>query len=571
MSAVQNAKQNKLKNFFVTLGDKLKTLKPLVLMQLKDKVDFSFLKSKKKTLFKVVYTLLMFIGLTALVTIAFKLIISLGLFSFVRTFNFRVYLVLMMLLFVLSFLSCLVNVTHTLYFSKDNPVLLTFPVGNGMIFTSKLIVCFVYELIKNATYILPFFIAYGIVMGLSFTYFIWIILSLLFFTLLCVSVAGLLSVPAMWIAILFKKHKPLEIITVLAVITLLVYGVIYVINLIPEDIDLIRDWGQIFWSIQDFLSSFSIMFYPFNALLQLFTGMVYGSFAFNPFTIQNLLTFLDCLCVVAVSFLFIYFVSKSLFLKMASNPFEYKKKVIKKQKKNFLHRPFSSASFKNAQIVFRTSNLIYSIVAIAIIMPIAVFLENKIIAAMDTRSLGNFMGITFNILIVLLISLSSNTVIASTFSKEGNSAYLNKVNPTEYKIPLSAKLVLNALLCVASIVVSTVIIAVFSKMSVLTGILLGVSLVSVYLAHLFWSAELDIMNPQNRLYQTTGSQARNPNETKSTILAFAISAIFAFVCFFLLKENPAVVYWKVLFLSLALLVTRTYLYLTRIKLYYKEK
>ena len=111
-------KQNKFRNFFVTLGQKFKTLRPLVLMQLKDKVDFSFLKSKKKTLFKIVYSLLLFVALTALITIAFKLIISLGLFSFVRTFNFRVYLVLMMLLFVLSFLSCLVNVTHTFKYQQ---------------------------------------------------------------------------------------------------------------------------------------------------------------------------------------------------------------------------------------------------------------------------------------------------------------------------------------------------------------------------------------------------------------------------------------------------------------------
>ena len=89
-------------------------LKPLVMLQLKDKIDFSFLKSKKKTLFKTIYSILFFVGLTALIYLMFSLVVQFGLFSFLQTLNFRAYLVLMTILFILSFFSCLVNVTRTL-------------------------------------------------------------------------------------------------------------------------------------------------------------------------------------------------------------------------------------------------------------------------------------------------------------------------------------------------------------------------------------------------------------------------------------------------------------------------
>ena len=242
----------KKEGFFTKLKKYFVKLKPLVMMQLKDKIDMSFLKSKKKILFKVVYSLFLFLGLSAFIFLLFKAVVILGIFSFLQILNFRVYLVLMTIIFALSFMSCLVNITKTLYFSKDNQVLLTLPVGNGLLFSSKLIVCFLYELIKNLLYILPFFFAYGLVMGLPISFYLWAVLSLIFITLFIVTICGFLSIPAMYITIILKKHKFLEFIVLVCVISLMVYCVVSLIYLIPEDIDLVRDWGKLYWVIQDF-------------------------------------------------------------------------------------------------------------------------------------------------------------------------------------------------------------------------------------------------------------------------------------------------------------------------------
>ena len=564
-------KDNFIKKLFSKIASWFLTIRPLVLMQLKDKIDFSFLKSKKNTIFKIVFSLLLFVGITAAVFLVLRLVVGLGLFSFVSTVNFRAYLIVMTLLFVLSFIFCLTNVTKTLYFAKDNPVLLTFPVKNSTTFTSKLLVCLIYEFIKNFTYILPFFWGYGLVMKLPFTFFLWTFLSLIIFTLICVSISGFLSIPTMGLVIVLKKIKWLEFIVVGAVIVGMVFAVIGLISLIPEDINLIRDWGKIYWSIQDFLANFASKAFIFDMLLKLFTGMSYGTTVFKPFNHDNLFTFLSCLLIIVSCLIFVYLLSSKLFLKMASNPFEYKKKDIKKFKKNRRYFPFLSASQKSALVSLRSANVIYSVLAVAIITPIAIFLQNKIIGAMDTRILGNFLGITFNILIVMLMVLSSNVIIASTFSKEGNAGYLNKVNPVPYKVPLSGKVMLNALICILSVIVSTVVISTFAKFDALQSILLGFSMIFVYVAHLLWSAEIDIMNPQNRLYQTSGDSQKNPNETKSTIIAFIMSILFAFVAFFLMSENIKVVFVKLFFITLIILFVRIYLYFTRIRLYYKEK
>lgn len=568
---VEPKAHKKVPKLFIALKMFFKNLKTLTAMQFKDQIDFGFLKSKKKTIAKIVYSVLFFIIITFVIQLILNLVVKFGLFSFLQTLNFRVYLVLMTILFLLSFISCLVRVTNTLYFSKDNTVLITMPVKNNMIFTSKLIVSFIYELLKNITYILPFFFAYGMVMSLPATFYLWAIFSLVFFTLLSVVLSGLLSIPAMTIAIVLKKHKVLEYIVVSTIIVLAVLGLVKMIAAIPQNIDLVRDWGKIYWKLQDFLKVFAEKLFILDYLLQMFTGLAYNVYIFNPFNATNFKTLQICLGIIIISLTLIYLLSKPLFLKMISSPFEYKKSHKIRNKKNFKTPVFISSIIQQSKRIFRTPNLIYSVLAVATITPIAVFLQNKIIGAMDTRMFGNYMGITFNILIILLLTLSSNTTIASIYSREGNSAYLNKVNPVNYHVLLSAKVVLNASINVLSIIISCGIINTFASLGALNTIILTIAMVLIYIAHLFWSAELDIMNPQNQHYQTTGSHNKNPNELKSTIIAFFATFIFTFATFTFIQEEFSSVFPKLLLISTIFFIFRTYLYFTRIKLYYKEK
>lgn len=564
-SAKENASQNKV-------GKKiLGGLDALVMLQLKDKIDFSFLKSKKKTLFKIIYSILLFVIVTASVYVIFSLVVGLGLFSFLKTLNFRVLLVLMTILLLLSFMSCLANVTKTLYFSKDNPVLLTMPVSNGKVFFSKLIVCYIYELIRNASYILPFLIAYGLCMGLPLFYYVWSVLSIIFITILTITLSGLLSIPAMLVTQIIKKNKIIELF--LAVVCLGILGVLVVgaISLIPTDIDLVRDWGKIYWNIQDFLKDFAGSFVVFDYFTQLITGMSYNAIIFNPFTINNLKTLGVCVGIIGFCIAGVVLLSKPLFLKMVSSPFEYKKNENKINKKNHKHNQLSSATIQQSKQELRTPSLIYSVLLVAVLTPIAVLLQNKMIGAMDTKILGAYMGIAFNVLIILLMTLSSNIIISSIFSSEGNSAYINKIVPAPFGVPLTGKLVLNAGICIVSIIASTIIINIFANIGVIQTIMLTISIICVYLGHLYWSAELDVMNPQNQQYQTTGKTQKNPNERKSTILAFSIAFVVAFISFFLLKEDVRVVFIKLLFLSLVFCAIRVYLFYTKVKLYYKEK
>ncbi len=569
--AKEIARQNTLKSLFARITLWFKFLRPLVMMQLKDKIDFSFLKNRKKTLFKIIWTLIGFVVTTVAIYLVFSLIVKFGLFSFIQTLNFRAFLILMTIIIILSTLSCLVNVTSTLYFAKDNSVLLTMPVKSSTIFSSKIIVCFIYELIKNYTFVWPFLIAYGLVMKLSFVYFLWSIVAMLILTTLIVTICSLLSIPAMALTILAKKFRTLEIVVVTVLVAGLVWGVVEAINAIPTDIDLVRDWGRIFWQMQDFLNGFAGAFVVFDYLLQFLTGMQYYSFSFNLGTSANLITFGVIFGTILLCYLLTYLLSKPLFLRMASNPFEFKKKVTNKQKRSHKKSPFVSSVVQQSKRTFRTPGIIYGILATAIIAPIAILLQNRIFGAMDTRLGGMYMALAFNMLIVLLMIMSTNNALASVFSREGNASYLNKIHPVPYRVPLTGKLVLNMAICIVSLCVSVGVMNIFVPMGTGNAIMLALGMCFIYLAHLLWSAEMDLMNPQNREYQTTGKSQKNPNEAKSTIYCFIMAGLYSFVMYFLISENFAKMFPKIMLIGAVVFAVRLYLYLTRIKLYYKEK
>ena len=133
------------------------------------------------------------------------------------------------------------------------------------------------------------------------------------FTILTVSLSGLLSIPTMFVFIAFKKHRLLEFIVVGILAIAVAVGVVYVISLIPEDIDIIRDWGKIYWALQDFLTFFAETFFIFGALLSLMTGMVYNGYMFNLVTTQNGITLAIIFGIIVVCLALIYLLSKPLF------------------------------------------------------------------------------------------------------------------------------------------------------------------------------------------------------------------------------------------------------------------
>ena len=553
----------------------MKSLMILVKMQLKEQLNFKRLDIENVNRFHIIASILGAVLKFALVTalcVVFLIVSKLlGLFSFA---NLPVPSTVISLVFsvmlLASIISCVVGLTKSMYYARDNAVLLTLPCMPIQVYLSKLIIFFIFELKRNLSFIIPLFIAYFATHGYSFFAYPWMLFCILWVSLFSVAAGALLSIPAMWIANFFKQHRSLQIGGIATVVVFAAVALFYGISLIPENIDLLATWDTTYWEIQDFLNAYAT---NFSALYDL-TLMMLGETENLVTTFPPLMTFLRflMLAVAAVALLGIgLLIVRPLFYKMASTPFEYLKKPIKPKKNTLRTRRYASVYY-NFLTSLKSSGRVFSNVGILISVPMLIFLLNKIFLAMNTRDLGDHMVVAFNVLIVLLIILNANCDAASIFSRDGRSSYLIKTQPSKYPILVLSKLLPNTVFCLLSLTATFVILILTLRMDYLDVTMLMLSVGMTYLAHMLYCAELDLMNPQVELYATVGSSESNPNETKATVSAFVISFVAAVIIFLLLLEGVGInVYLKYLLVSLCAILYRVRMFFTRLRLYYKEK
>ena len=136
----------------------MKKLKALVLMQIRDKLDFSWWKDKKKRIQTIVLSIVKFLVTTIFSAGILFLVQFLNVFAYSEIID--VMIVFFVIMFAFSIISCTFGLLKSLYLADDNKVLTTFPVSGGILFFSKLIVYYFYELRKSLDLLAPVTLAF---------------------------------------------------------------------------------------------------------------------------------------------------------------------------------------------------------------------------------------------------------------------------------------------------------------------------------------------------------------------------------------------------------------------------
>ena len=680
--------------FFRRLFKPLTGIRVLTMMQLKEKLNFSFKADWKAALTKLILFIVMVAGITAVLTVGLSLLARLSAFAH-NSIPISIFNTFFIFMYLLSILSCLNGLTDTLYFSKDNQVLLTYPVKPNTVFYSKIIVYYVNDLIKNIGFIIPLFAAYGIVHNFQIVYYPWLVFCFLFISAIPVAIAGLLSVPYMWFKMQAKRYPLIQNILVLLVLVALTVLLIYLVKFIPPTMNIATAWsGTYAPAINNFCKTFNSFFPPFTYLVMLTMGDVASASTVSGISVFFPLTgviFAILIGGLIVLFALTFLLVKPLFFKMAAAPFEIRKKAIIQEyyeskaafqsqtnpsyicpkvaleslsqeekaaltnkmkstlerlrkeevifyhgkitfsrilrllkkyakidfevknfaeasdpcyaistqyatptlilvvssnenhvtcfdpvhtvKKNHASNTFFSMVFKDVLVDLRSSSTIIRLYTMMIFAPVVLVLLNAIFNAMTLNDFGKRLVPTINVLILFLLFLGSNVDMASVYSREGQTAYLIKTTPVNYTSSLFAKLLVRAFMMLLSAIASIIVLRHYLPIrGVMTTIFLAFALFFFYLGHLIWSAELDYMNPQDKLYAETGegSNVSNPNETMSIILAILISGIVTFFAYVFLGETivgPEMSMLKLALFGLAFLLCRIYLYVKKIQAY----
>ncbi len=678
--------------FFQRIGKPLTGLRVLTMMQLKERLGLSFKADPKKSLTKSLLYIILVVAVTAILYVVFYLLGYMSVFaaSSVPISLFNTFFIFM---YLLQIFSCLNGLTDTLYFSRDNQVLLTYPVKPNTVFYSKLIVYYVSDLVKNFTFIIPLFVAYGMAHRFQIVYYPWLLFCFLFISAIPVAISGLLSVPYMWIKMLAKRYPLLQNGILLAVLIAITALIIWLISFIPPTMNIATAWsGTYAPAIKNFCKTVNSFFPMFTYLVMMTMGdvasasTVSGISTFFPLTAPIFFIFLGILIAL---FVLTFLLVKPFFFRMASVPFEIRKKIIVQEhsqnrqdfiaqteatyfrvkngaelseeqrlslkeklesvmnrlrkdediffegkididrvltfleryakmefeaskkiddalpfyaisnqhalpslilavpagekmrvldpfysrKKNRKTNTFLSMIGKDVLVDLRSSSSVIRLYLMMVFAPIVLVLLNTVFNAMTLNDLGKQLVPTVNIFIIMMIFLGSNVDMASVYSREGQTAYLAKTTPANYASCLFAKLITRAVLMTISLTATMII---FRQYVIIRGSLtvlwLGLGVFFFYIGHLVWSAELDYMNPQDKLYAETGENASvsNPNETLSTIIAFLVTLVVGFFSFLLLGEKlvgPEKSMLKIAIIGFFFCLFRVTLFLRKIRAY----
>ncbi|MBP5308033.1 MAG: hypothetical protein J6Z34_02740 [Clostridia bacterium] len=556
----------------------MRELKALVLMQLKDKLDFGFAKTKKTLIRKIVLTVLKFVVVAAA---AFVLRYFLGIFMFYNSDTPKIMIVLVTFLLGISCITCTVGLVKSLYFAEDNKVLITMPAENNVIFLSKLIVYYFYELSKEYFLVVPVLLGVGMnsLNILTFWFIPWMLFVFLFVPAVPVLIGALLSIPALYIARFAGRYPVFKVVLFVVVAGALVWALAVIIGMLPENIDLINQGGTVLRNIKNFLLTFERTVVPASLLVYLITGQRRADLTYNVFAGRTFLIFAGLLAVTAVLIGIVFLVSRPLFFGMMSKSFEFEKKSVDREKLNRKHGRMFAFLYKEFKLCIINEEVSLPFVAVYVAVPLLIFLLNKLYFAMDTRLKGQIMTYAFNLLIMLLPMLAGNAVIATLFSKEGRAGYVKKTKPIDIMMPIFAKLFFFMALSVPSIAATAAVFGSFvhEVFRWYDIALLGMMLLLFQYGHIMFSALLDIMRPQNEQYATVGDNVQNPNETVSTIAAFVISALTAGFGYVLFSEvtlstgTVTLAMLKLFGIAAVFFVAVTVLFVRCIRAYYYEK
>lgn len=544
-------------------------VKTLVKMQLQDKMDLSFVKNKRSLILKTGLTILKPIIVTVVFFLLFLLSVKLSVFSFSSLLPDTVVNVIFTVMQIMAIVTCSVGLSGALFTSADNKVLLTLPVSSTEIFFSKLILFYVFELKRNVSFLLPMFLAYGIVNGAVWYFYPWLLLCFLLISALPVAIGAVLSIPTMYFVNFVRRHKVLQFVLMAAVSSACIVIIVSLINLIPENINILGQWGSISANIQKFLKAFANALIPFYWVCLMAIG---GTLRISThlFAWDTLWYFLGVVGTTALFLLGAYMLARPLFFKMASRQFEYEKMIVP-AKKNKLHSQRISPYFESWKMYLRSSRKI-SLTFVELALPaVLILFLNKLYAAMNTSFSGLKLTQLFNIIVMFVTVLSFNTPYASVYSREANSRNILKTRPTNVVRTLFARISLRAVVTVISCVAMLITYQSVSGEDKLNAVFLCVTVTATAVAHLLWCAETDVMHSQADQYQTIGADYNNPNERNATIIGILLAGVFTLM-YYVLSNGGLLVYafMKLAIVAVVFLIARVFLFVKRAKLYFVE-
>ena len=497
----------------------------LTLMQLSDKIHLKSNLTKQQKL-----------GVVA--KIGAKMAISYVIFTLVCYLLFRVLFLpptVNLFIFVLTFMELIgiigqtAKLSDSLYLSKDNAILLTYPVKHELTYASKILVAYILELYRTALFVFPLFMAFmtvvpsagfgnGMDVG-SIRYLIFAFIFVFLLPLLTVSMGALLSIPVAFIRKGIKKFTFLKIIALLAVVAVLFVVTMLIVKNLPSIVLIVQAFATLTKKAESFFAIVS----KWSFYCQ-FVGYVMGGI--KPF-LSFLAFFGIFVGVLGLSIL----ISMPLFFRLASSSAEHA--VVKNHSgKNIRHKSiFATFVHKEFLLSIRNIGDFASDYLFLFLMPFVLAIMATIFTRIERNSIGVAMTYAFLGLITLVMLSTSSTAAATAISSEGNEFVLLKTAPSNTSKIVWSKLLTNFVISFIMLTISYVALSFLLKDDnhlATLWMVYGLTLL-VSFGVMMWSIQLDVMRPKLKEYANSEKRSDVSNSLTSVSIGIGVAIVFSLI------------------------------------------
>ncbi|NLD26454.1 MAG: hypothetical protein GX661_03750 [Acholeplasmataceae bacterium] len=537
-----------------------KRLKIMALLQMSNKYKFKKPENAKRLLANIVLRIFGLIIITVLCAGLTMLLTDI--IGIPKNVNLLTFIIVIMQIF--SIISCLGGLMENLYNSKDNQILLSYPAQPIEVFISKLIVYYIYELIKSLYFFLPFFLGFGIILGLiSPLYILATILMIILLPLFPVLIAALLSIPFLYLKRLLRIHPLVKTILGAGLMVGIFILIDYVLGFLPVPLRILAMYDVFIAKLKDFIFQINRYALYYKSISAIF---------FSTNIIQGYLLTIGILVLLA---LLIIFILRPFYFRMASRSSEHAN-LKTHQGKNTVHEnTFVTFLKKEWLLATRAFSEFVNNYSFIIALPYILYIMLTIFASVDRNSLGDTMLATFSMAITLMMATASNTASAMAITSEGQEFVLLKTAPGKTSNLCWAKILFNLVFSTIVIIFSYLLFIFMTDRRIDVPALMLMMLASILINSglIFWSFQIDLLNPKLSEYASTGTVAHGNNYSKSILIGFCWMVFFTlvFTLFFLDKSTTdATRNIKILGMAGGFFIARIYLFTKYLKAFFKE-
>lgn len=531
-----------------------KRIKLLTLLQLSDRIKFKKTDNKKAIAAKIG---IMLFGLIIITVICSALIYVLcNVIDIPKNNNLLTFV--LFFLQVLSIIACTNGLLKTLYSGKDNAILLSYPAHHVEVFFSKLLVFYFYEFIKSVFLVLPLLLGFGIIFEiLSVGYIISTLILTVLLPLFPVLIGAFLTMPVLFITRFINKHSWLKALLSIALLVVIFWLLVKIMNLIPVPLRIIALYNQFIKNVTGFISSVNKYSLFYSNIGEILLG---ESILINSLIVLGVLIGL----IVLVAGL-----AMPLYFSLASKSSE-QANVKKHKGGNVAHKNIFFTFVKKEWLLsVRNINDFINSYSFMVATPYVLYIMVSIFTAIDRNELGLSMTTAFTGFIALILASASNTSSALAITKEGSEFVLLKTSPANTSNMAWAKIFFNLIFSSIMLIISFAVIVIFcDRIQNTTNIwLMLIAVLFINAALVFWSFQIDIMNPKLREYASTNDSSSINNAAESIKIGLICTIAFTILSVLFLMDGENVIWqWgRILGISFVFFLLRFYLFRSYLK------